>query len=1307
MARKNPARLEFDALSIEGGLFPAEWLAKVAATEASAQTPADYGVPKGLALRDEIGRYWRIAQALWRDFDLTRGTTAGAEGVLASRAFLRQFLHDVLGFTDLTDGSVHEIDGRRFAPGFEGLGGRVPIFVGAPAEGLDDSVSRHGDEHRRRSAFGALQEYLNATETALWGLAGNGTTLRLVRDNASLTRPAWIEADLTRVFAEERYADFAAFWLLAHASRFGRTVAPASDCVLEQWRGECQQQGSRAREALRNGVEAAILALGQGFLAHPANRTLRQHLADGTLTKDAYFNELLRCVYRMIFLLTIEERELLFRPDASDEAKRLYAEGYGMRRLRERAVRRSQHDRHGDLWASLRPVIMGLGGPDGDQILGIPGLGGLFAPDQCPHLDSASLQNQALLGAVYHLAWIREREGGTLARVNWKDMGPEELGSVYESLLELAPELSGDNYSFTLRHELDEGGNTRRKTGSYYTPDNIVQGLLDQTLEPVVSDMLALNPQTQATALLGLTVVDPACGSGHFLLAAARRLAGHLARARTGGTPTASEYRHALRDVVSHCIYGVDRNPMAVELARMALWLEAYTPDCALGFLDHHLVCGDALLGVLRLEELKKGISEAAFSALKCDDPAVLKSLAKANRSGLKDLERRTSGGQLSLPLGTHSLGQAFGELELLDDTGVSAVEKKRRIWERLSDEVETHPVALAADIFSAAFLISADRLNRRGIIPESAKDLLPTTGLLVLALEGILSSQGRPAMLAREICRDARVIHWPLVFPQIFAKGGFDVVVGNPPYISAMDLSRTLVNREKDLWRTVFESASGAYDLYVLFMELSLRLVRSGGRVGLVTPNKYLSAPYAESFRDYVFTHHRVASILDVSASQSFDDASVYPLISTFIAGPTSDMSSAPIKVLRSGVSVDFDAALLGALPDKIWGFLLSDRIDVLQRILANSTPLHEVAQVNASTTASEADTYGAHLIEGNGSSDRPERAWPTVNTGLLDPYVNLWGRASFTHQGERFNYPLLPDGPYISENRRAQYSSRKVIIAKMAKRLEATPDFKGEVAALNAAFVYAPRNGFSLEAICAILNSAVMSWIYQRYFGALAMSGGYFQFQAPQLRALPIPLLSGVSPGSNQTTGASPGELGAVSSRNCLAQTEYQALHCILTSQSALHRRSLHDLITSLVPMLLAATERLFDLRMLFLNDVREAVGPIRVDKLSPLWQPGRLKKERDAEQVLGSLVRRRLELDEAPGRLLPEQWNWCIVALLGRSNETSRLMKVFTSARSEHLDATGQIGMLSVLIEHAVARMYGIWLDEIDIPPFVPEL
>lgn len=909
MARRNSAQIQFDALSLEGAILRPEWLGKVAALEADAQKEADYGIPKGLQLRDEVGRYWRIAQALWSEFSAARN---GNDPVGASKRLVRDLLVHVFGFSDVVPVGENTIAGRVFPLAFEALDGRVPVVVGPPTESLDQSVPRHGDGTRRRSAWGVLQEYLNAADGALWGLTANGLSLRLGRDNPSLTRPAWLEADLERIFVEERFADFSVLWLLVHASRFGRADQSVQDAPLERWREAGREQGSRARDVLRDGVEEALRALGQGFVAHPANGDLRAALASGDLTPVEYFNELLRLVYRVIFLLTVEERGILHVPDADANAILLYRDGYGLRRLRERSVRHSAHDTHGDLWTSLEPVFSGLGRSEGEPALGLPGLGGLFAVDQCPHLDAGALENRALLTAVFRLSWLRE--GTALARVNWKDMGVEEFGSVYESLLELVPSVSDGGRSFTLAG--GTAGNERKTTGSYYTPDSLVQQLLDTALEPVVAQRLAEHTVASDAehALLSLAVVDPACGSGHFLLAAARRLAGHLAWLRAGGTPGATEYRHALRDVVTHCIHGVDRNPMALELARMALWLEACTPDRALGFLDHHLVCGDALLGLLDLGAMKDGIPDEAFKALTGDDKNVAKTLAKLNRAGRKDLEKRNKSGQHAFALGTRDLGAAFAALDALADDGLDGVAAKRSVWEGLRNEAQTSPLALAADMFVGAFLMPK-RLEdgERAVTEQQARERWPTTGTLAMVLEGTLPATHPSASAGRQAAASARVLHWPLAFPQVFARGGFDVVLGNPPWerikLQEQEFfatraprvagARNKAERDKEITKlalapegsperavhdafinakqqaeasSVFCHAEARYPLtgvgdvntYALFAESMYRAASSTGRVGVVVPTGIATDDSTKAFFAEIAENGRLASLYD-----------------------------------------------------------------------------------------------------------------------------------------------------------------------------------------------------------------------------------------------------------------------------------------------------------------------------------------------------------------------------------------------------------------------------------------------------------
>jgi hypothetical protein len=251
----------------------------------------------------------------------------------------------------------------------------------------------------------AVQDWLNARDGALWGLCSNGIQLRLVRDNASLTRPAFIEADLRRIFEGEAFADFAALWLLVHGSRFGMPETAATDCALEHWRAAGGKEGIAARERLREGVEAALLSLGGGFLAHPDNTALRERLAGGALPLPEYFGQLLRLVYRLIFLLAAEDRGLLHASPVPAAARKLYAEGYSIAALRDRAIRRAAWDRHHDRWEGLLIVFTALA--RGERRLGLPALGGLLEPGTIPDLEGARLANRELMEAVYRLGWLR------------------------------------------------------------------------------------------------------------------------------------------------------------------------------------------------------------------------------------------------------------------------------------------------------------------------------------------------------------------------------------------------------------------------------------------------------------------------------------------------------------------------------------------------------------------------------------------------------------------------------------------------------------------------------------------------------------------------------------------------------------------------------------------------------------------------------------------------------------------------------------------------------------------------------------
>ena len=773
---RRAVRLDFAAIEIAGALLPPEIVTRAAAFDLPDQSEEGYEILPGLKLRDEIARYYHIALAYWERFDAARDSNLSAP-----EPFVLDLLKDCFGFTSIAETGPVELSERRFPIRRASHNGRVPIVIAplAPAEsrkaGIDEPVSLFGDETRRRSASQLLQEFLNADEGALWGIASDGCALRLMRDNVSLTRPAWIEADLEKILTEGLFADFSALWLLIHSSRFGAADASPSDCPLERWRERGRIDGSAAKDKLRLGVEAALLELGAGFLENPANADLRDTLRTGRLTRQAYYEELLRLVYRLIFLFAAEDRGLLHIPNAPHAARNAYRHGYSVGRLRERCTRNTSLDRHHDAWDGLRASFNVLA--TGEPRLGLAALGGLFTQSNLADLTRSRITNNRLLKAIWHLSWFRP-DGQPMTRVNWRDMQTEELGSVYESLLELIPVVHLETRAFAFAvGDAANRGNERKTTGSYYTPDSLVQLLLTTTLDPVLDAAESRNPSDPAVEILKLSIIDPACGSGHFLLAAARRAAARIARHRSPGAPSQEAFQHALREVVSNCIFGTDRNPMAVELCKVALWIEALEPGKPLSFLDARIRCGDSLIGVFDYDTLRDGLPDEAFDPLTGDDKAVAKAYKAINR-----MQRGGKGAsgifeELSAPA---SINDGAAKVLAMPEDTLEEIEAKSRAWTCLLSDPNWLTLKAACDMYVAAFL-----LPKMGDAPDphhTGRLPLPTTDAIWYTVRG---GDVQPDMQAEciEAAKANRVFHWPLEFPAVMARGGFDVVVGNPPW--------------------------------------------------------------------------------------------------------------------------------------------------------------------------------------------------------------------------------------------------------------------------------------------------------------------------------------------------------------------------------------------------------------------------------------------------------------------------------------------------------------------------------------------
>jgi len=624
------------SIRIEGGLLGPDLIDQLLAAELPGQRAADFGLEARRNLTAAIAAAFTDARALWGVFQrrLERVPESDVATTVTRDAWVIPFL-GLLGYELRFNAKAYERDGLNFA---------ISHRAGEPEDsppvhivGIRQELGRVPASGKPRLAPHSLvQEFLNRDD-ALWGIVTNGQTLRLLRDCTFVRRQAYVEFDLPAILDEQRFQDFAALYRLLHRTRLPAGIASADDCLLEKYYAHSVEQGGRVREHLREGVEQCIALLANGFLHHAANDELRRRISPACtgnerIPADDFYRQLLILVYRFLFLLVSEDRGLL-------SANPLYREHYSIGRLRRMLDDRAAFTDHDDLWQSLRVLWLvmtkdavqpSLNNQPMASALGLPVLNGdLFAAQS---LDEFTLTNTDLLAALWRLAWYQESENSPPRRVNYAALDVEELGSVYESLLELHPFIEGESARPVFDFMKGAG---RKESGSYYTPPQLVAELIKSALEPVIADRLrpCTDKQQKERAILAIRVCDPACGSGHFLLAAARRLGKELARVRTGeGEPAPERVREAIRDVVSHCIYGVNRNPLAVDLCRVALWLESHTADKPLTFLDHRIRCGNSLVGVFNLDCLKQGIPDKAFEPVDGDDKPTARELARRNK---------------------------------------------------------------------------------------------------------------------------------------------------------------------------------------------------------------------------------------------------------------------------------------------------------------------------------------------------------------------------------------------------------------------------------------------------------------------------------------------------------------------------------------------------------------------------------------------------------------------------------------------------------------------------------------------------
>ena len=888
MAKKR-RQFAFQHVTAVGPMLPTDVLERVANEDAKLPglRPSDYGLAETERLGEAITRSWTRLTDIHRAFtdDLAASPLLDTAAGPTFKQWLR-FLFQELGYGTLTaTPTARTLDDATGSSSqsfpISHQWNHVPIHLVGVNVPLDRRTS--GVTGASRSApHSLIQEWLNRSEGSLWGIVSNGRQLRLVRDNVSMTRQAFAEFDLEAMFKGQSFADFRLLWLTLHATRFDIPAdGQPHECVIEKWHVEGATVGTRVLGELSTGVKQAIEALGRGFLAHPANDDLRTALASGELAGQEYYRQLLRLVYRLLFLFVTESRDLLLDPAAPRRARDLYKQNYSATRLQTLAGT-TRGNRHRDLYESLKLVMKALGGA-GAAPLGLLGLGGyLWSDAALGLLGTAALSNAALLAAVRSLSYIVDKDGRR--PVDYKNLGSEELGGVYEQLLELHPEinptapLAADRFTLGI-----SAGNERKTSGSHYTPDSLVQVCLDTALEPLLAERLAGKKGPDAEiALLALKICDTAVGSGHFLIGAAHRLAKRLAAVRTGDSePSPEAYRTALRDCIRNCLYGVDLNPMAAELCRVNLWLESMEPGKPLSFLDHHIKIGNSLLGATPAL-LEAGIPDAAFEPIEGDDKKFCSRFKKANKKEREDAKNKQTS-LFAAPIKLGNLTSVYAALSALPDDSLDQVAAKARQYESLVSSSDYKSGRLLADAWCAAF-----------VWKKTPEFDFPVTEEVFRAIESNPHSLA-PWMLdeIQRLAKQYKFFHWHLEFPDVFGAaapeatnpngwtGGFDCILGNPVWetlqmneqeffaerapeiatapnaaarkklIASLPVTRPELSRE---WSEAFRNSEGARQLiresgrfpltavgkintFALFAELNRAVLCGDGRAAFIVP--------------------------------------------------------------------------------------------------------------------------------------------------------------------------------------------------------------------------------------------------------------------------------------------------------------------------------------------------------------------------------------------------------------------------------------------------------------------------------------
>ncbi|MCF7805826.1 MAG: Eco57I restriction-modification methylase domain-containing protein [Candidatus Marinimicrobia bacterium] len=985
---------------------------------------------------------------------------------------------------------------------------------------LDSQFSDAEERLSNRNPSFQIVHYLVATGVE-WGILTNGAVWRLYSTRARSRVDTYFEVNLQTILEEEDREAFKFFYHFFRAASFVESPETGDTFIERVFTGSIQY-GSELQNRLKELIfDEIFLHLAEGFIEFQQKNGTKDINSPENL--DDIYEGTLRLLYRLLFILYAEARDLL------PVQERGYQK-YSMMHLKRRAwkavregetLSRVGHDYWNDLQSLFRIIDLG------DSDLNVPRYnGGLFRqnhPQNAFFIDH-SVPDKYLVPALHLLTMDEDPETGEKRFIDYKTLDVEQLGSIYEGLLEFHLRIADEPLAVTKEKgrevykpvdevdkplriieqgepylENDKG--ERKATGSYYTPEYIVQYIVENTVGPVLEDRAAKfaelmeeikekssgnrkQPvkqleQEAINTFLGIKICDPAMGSGHFLVRTTDYLAEHiiveldkypdnpvirrLESIRQDIIETLEEQdisidERVLKDtnllkrmVMKRCIYGVDLNPMATELAKLSLWLDSFTVGAPLSFLDHHLKVGNSLIGttVHEVEEAlepEEGVTEDLFGS-------PFRGLLQA--------------------------ANLMRDVSALTDATFSEVEQSISKYDAFEQAIQPYKTIL-------------DLWVSRHFGNDGVKQVMEVHGQDVLdalkqgSRENLHTSENESLQLTEALSGEHHFFHWELEFPEVFINlersdwkenPGFDAVVGNPPYSFGRDWGQTGI---KNYFNAVYKCSKYQIDLYQLFTEQGIRINKSGGYFSHIVPDTWTNAIYSDILRKFILKQTEVLKITS-SDIQIFPDATVDTIIFLFRNSERHGSNEVSIQKFTKDLTIHYLYSISVSRFEKnensLFNFWLSPEIEtIINKIRSNAIVLSEVCETTRGINAYDKATGQSEEV----ISNREYHAEGKIDDSFVP---ELMGKDIGRYENRWDENHYIKYGKWLAAPREIRFfKSPKLLVRKLlsAGRIVSIVDYD-EFFVDQQLYIGIPHNkNYNLNYLCSICNSKLISFVF-----------------------------------------------------------------------------------------------------------------------------------------------------------------------------------------------------------------------------------